>query len=124
MRRKLLLPFLAIAPLMAAACAPRATRVAEETPPRLIGCSGFQTSLEQMRVGSRFRVTVTVDRNGKVVPGSGTLNRSHSGPRGTQEYAQNARSMAETCTFEPATRNGVAIESRALVGVAVPPVGT
>lgn len=122
MSRKLLLM---IAPLVAAtACAPRATRISTETPPRLIGCSGFQTSLERVRIANRYRVMVRVDANGKVVPGSGVVNRSRSGPRSTAEYAQEARNMAETCTFEPATRNGVAVESRAQIGVAIPPVGT
>lgn len=114
---------LALAPLViAAACAPRATRVAEETAPRLIGCSGFQTGSEQMR-GNRFRVNVTVDRNGKVVAGSGTLSRGRNTLRGAPDFSQNARNLAETCTFEPATRNGVAVESHAQVAIVLPPVG-
>jgi hypothetical protein len=112
----------AIVPLMAAACAPRATRVASDTAPRLVGCSGFQTEVPRSTNFNTFAVTVKVSQTGSVVPGSGEVATRRL-VRGNGQRAQDARAMAETCTFEPAMHNGVAVEGRARVTVSIPQSG-
>lgn len=104
--------------LVAAGCAPRATRLAGSDAPKLLGCSEFQTVAPGAanRNFNNFYVAVRVDATGKVVPGSGEPPRG----RGTVAAAQRARKMAESCTFEPAQRNGSAAEARTFVRVYLP----
>jgi hypothetical protein len=104
--------------LVAAGCAPRATRVASSAGPTLVGCSEFQTVAPGAanRNFNNFYVAVRVDANGKVVPGSGEMPRG----RGTVTAAQRARKMAESCTFEPAQHNGSPTEARTYVRVYLP----
>jgi len=104
--------------LIAAGCAPRATRLASSSGPTLVGCSEFQTVSPgaATRNFNNFYVAVRVDAAGKVVPGSGETPRG----RGTVVAAQRARKMAESCTFEPATLYGAPAETRTFVRVYLP----
>jgi hypothetical protein len=111
----------AIVPLaiVAGACAPRIYEASGSMAPKLVGCAGFQPGANRTVRSDNYSVSVLVDRNGNVVPGSGQVG--HQRRRvGTTGGAAAARSMAESCTFRPARQGGTKVEARTSVGVAIP----
>lgn len=110
----------AIVPLAiaAGACAPRVYEASGSIGPRLIGCAGIQPGENRNVRSDNYYVSVLVDRNGTVVPGSGQVDRRRR--LGTPGGAIAARNMAESCTFRPARTGGTKVEARTSVDVAIP----
>jgi len=109
---------LAILPLVLAACAPRAASSAPGNAPRLIGCPDNLDDLQDPG-NLHYSVTVRVDATGKVIPGSAQVSPPAGHAVRSSVAEQQARTRAEGCTFTPATRDGVAVESRAVVRLRV-----
>lgn len=80
--------------------------------PRLIGCAAYTPPLHHWTTDSRVWVQFTVRPDGTVEPGSAQHVPSHH-DRGGSSAAVRALTMAESCVFAPATREGHPVEATA-----------
>jgi hypothetical protein len=109
----------AAVPLMlaAAACAPRATTVSANQP-RLVGCPENLSDARTAR-NVRYTVIVRVDAMGRVIPGSAQVQPRPGRVLRSAAGEQEARTRAESCSFTPAMRDGMAVESRTIIPVVI-----
>jgi hypothetical protein len=114
--RKLRSILLLVLPLLTGCAAPYAGRAGATTPAKLIGCSGYTAPLQAWTRANRFWIRSTVGADGHVIRGSSRRVESEA-DRGTTEGVAQAKQMAETCTYDPATRDGLAVESEVTLEV-------
>lgn len=77
-----------------------------DTAPRLLGCAAYA---RPVNTGAWVELEFAVDSGGRVVPASTVVSRARSA---SDAQVQVAMAAAASCSYEPAVRDGRAVEVR------------